>query len=35
VAARRLINSRADRRGVVSELVVLNDRLVRATRERT
>ena len=35
VSARRLINSRADRRGLVSELVVLNDRLVQAARGRT
>jgi DNA adenine methylase len=34
VSARRLINSRADRRGAISELVILNEKLVQAARER-
>jgi DNA adenine methylase len=32
VSARRLINSRVDRRGAISELVVLNHKLVEASR---
>ena len=35
VSARRLINSRADRRGAICELVVLNAKLVEASRGRT
>jgi DNA adenine methylase len=32
VSARRMINSRADRRGAIRELVVLNRKLVEASR---